>query len=660
MCGISGIVNFGKSNRETEEIVSRMMTMLDHRGPDEAGIYLDRDVCLGHVRLSIVGLDDGTQPIGNHDDTLWIIYNGEAFNYIELKEDLLKKGYAFKTETDTEVVLALYEEYGPGCLEKINGQFAMAIWDTKNRKLFLARDRVGIRPLFHTSRNGKFSFASEIKALFADPEISRAIDIRALSQTLTFWTTITPGTAFENIRELPPGHFMFVSAAGPSEPEAFWTIPSGLPEERWSGSFGEACEELQGLLKDSVRLRLRADVPVGAYLSGGLDSSITTALVANNFNNRLRTFSLGFQENPFDESSFQKDMVDFLGTEHSEIRVTNRHIREDFPQVVWQCEKPLVRTGPVPLFSLSKLVRGSRFKVVLTGEGADEVFGGYNIYKEAKLRHFWARQPDSRWRPLLVQRLYPYIFNDASRANLFLQQFFSVKSGDVADPFFSHQVRWRNSGKNTAFFSEAVRGELSGFDPLSALSPRLPDDFDRRDTFSRAQFLEMEIFLANYLLSSQGDRVGMGNSIELRLPFLDFRIVEFAAKLPAHWKIKGLNEKYILKKAFRDIVPETIRNRPKQPYRAPIKEAFRTDEPGSYVQDLLSEESIKRAGYFDAKKVGLLAKRFAGESKQSSSEVQNMALIGILSTQILHRQFIDEFAPERIKPRALDKAVRKL
>ncbi len=660
MCGISGILNFGKSNRETEEIVSRMMTMLDHRGPDEAGIYLDRDVCLGHVRLSIVGLDCGTQPISNHDDTLWIIYNGEAFNYIELKADLLKKGYVFKTETDTEVVLALYEEYGPGCLEKINGQFAIAIWDTKNKKLFLARDRVGIRPLFYTSRNGKFSFASEIKALFADPEISRTIDIQALSQTLTFWTTITPKTAFENIHELPPGHFMFVSAAGPSEPEAFWSIPSGSLHECWSGSFEEACEELYGLIKDSVRLRLRADVPVGAYLSGGLDSSITTALVANNFNNHLRTFSLGFQENPFDESSYQKDMVDFLGTEHSEIRVTNRHIREDFPQVVWQCEKPLVRTGPVPLFSLSKLVRGSRFKVVLTGEGADEVFGGYNIYKEAKLRHFWAQQPDSRWRPLLVQRLYPYIFNDASRARLFLQQFFSVKPEDLNDPFFSHQVRWRNSGKNTAFFSAAVRDELSGYDPLEAISSRLPGNFSQRDTFSRAQFLEMDIFLSNYLLSSQGDRVGMGNSIELRLPFLDFRVIEFAAKLPAHWKIRGLNEKYILKKAFKDIVPDNIRNRAKQPYRAPIKEAFRTDEPGSYVNDLLSEDSITKAGYFDSKKVGLLGKRFARHSEQPANEVQNMALIGILSTQILHQKFVDEFAPEQIKPRALDKAVRKL
>ncbi|MEZ4600275.1 MAG: asparagine synthase (glutamine-hydrolyzing) [Syntrophotaleaceae bacterium] len=660
MCGISGILNFGKSSRDTEELVARMMTLLDHRGPDEAGIYLDADVCLGHVRLSIVGLGCGTQPISNRDDTLWIIYNGEAFNYIELKEDLLKKGYCFKTETDTEVVLALYEEYGPRCLEKINGQFAIAIWDTRSKKLFLARDRVGIRPLFYTNWNGKFSFASEIKALFVDPDIPRAIDLQALSQIFTFWTTITPKTAFENIQELPPGHFMFVSAAGPSRPEAFWRVPFGRPEEHWTGSFGEACEELHSLLKDSVRLRLRADVPVGAYLSGGLDSSITTALVANNFNNHLKTFSLGFQENPFDESSYQKQMVAFLGTEHSEICVTNRHIREDFPQVIWQCEKPLVRTGPVPLYSLSKLVRDSRFKVVLTGEGADEVFGGYNIYKEAKLRQFWARQPDSKWRPLLVQRLYPYIFNDASRAKLFLQQFFSVKPGDLDDPYFSHQVRWRNSGKNTALFSESVRAELSGYNPLGALASRLPDDFDKRDPFSRAQFLEMDIFLSNYLLSSQGDRVGMGNSIELRLPFLDFRVIEFAAKLPPHWKIKGLNEKYILKETFRNIVPEGIRTRAKQPYRAPIKEAFWTDEPGSYVHELLSEESVSKAGYFDAKKVGLLAKRFAKDAKQPANEVQNMALIGILSTQIMHNRFIEEFSPEQIKPRALDKAVRTL
>ena len=660
MCGIAGIYNINHQSTSSESIVTRMISMLHHRGPDESGLYVDGDICLGHARLSILGLETGTQPISNQTETLWIIYNGEVFNYIELKAELVQKGYRFKTDTDTEVVLALYEEYGASCLEKLNGQFAIAIWDTGKKELFLARDRVGIRPLFYTRKNGKFSFASEIKSIFADPEIFRSIDQEALSQIFTFWATITPKTAFKDIFELPPGHFMTVSDRGVSVPEAYWSIPYAFPDQCWQGTFDAARDQLKELLTDAVRLRLRADVPVGAYLSGGLDSSILTSLIANNFNNHLRTFSLSFQESTFDESQYQNEMVNLLGTEHSEVRVSNQHVRDNFSQVIWQCEKPLSRTGPVPLFSLSKLVRDSQFKVVLTGEGADEVFGGYNIFKEAKLRHFWSRQPDSKWRPLLVERLYPYIFKDPSRASMFLQKFFSVKSEDLADPFFSHQIRWRNSGKNKNFFSKGLQAELSGYDPYASLAERLPKSFNTRDTFSKAQFLEMDIFLSNYLLSSQGDRVGMGNSIELRVPFLDHRVIEFAAKLPAHWKVKGLNEKYILKEAFKDLVPENIRIRPKQPYRAPIKESFLTDDSDSFIQDLLSEDAINRSGYFDAKKVSFLRKKFSKESKQAVNEVQNMALIGILSTQLLHKQFIEDFKPEKIQPTVPDKVVRKI
>lgn len=659
MCGIAGIFNHSVP-AETETLVGRMITALRHRGPDETGIYVDHKVCLGHARLSILGLETGTQPICNQDKSLWIVYNGEAFNYIELREELIRKGYQFCTETDTEVVLALYEEYGSQCLEKINGQFAFAIWDTRTKSLFLARDRVGIRPLFYTQNDGKFSFASEIKAIFADSTVKREIDTEALSQIFTFWTTITPKTAFKDIYELPPGHFMTVTSAGTSEPTAFWAIPYVAEEERWQGTFSEAEEELRSLLKDAVRLRLRADVPVGAYLSGGLDSSILTALIAKNFNNQLRTFSLSFQESPFDESEYQNEMVSYLQTDHSEVRVSNQHVRDNFSQVVWQCEKPLLRTGPVPLFSLSKLVRDSNFKVVLTGEGADEVFGGYNIFKEAKLRNFWARQPDSKWRPLLVERLYPYVFKDPKRARMFLQQFFAVKAGDLDSPYFSHQVRWRNSGKNTNFFSKQIQADLANYDPYSSLTDRIPKSFMEQDNFSKAQFLEMDIFLSNYLLSSQGDRVGMGNSIELRLPFLDRRVIEFAAKLPAHWKIKGLNEKYILKQSFKGMVPERIRTRVKQPYRAPIKESFLADAPDSFVGQMLGEETIAKFGYFDAKKVSILAKRFTADSKYAANEVQNMALIGILSTQLLHQQFIEDFNPETFAPVVPDKMVRNM
>lgn len=658
MCGIAGIINFKTLSPEAETTVARMITLLRHRGPDETGLYVDDSACLGHARLSIVGLSCGTQPIASADGRYWIVYNGEVFNYIELQSELEKKGYRFPTGTDTEVVLALYQELGSDCLQHCNGQFAIAIWDTLKKELFLARDRVGIRPLVYTIHNGQFSFASEIKALFVDPAVPRVVDQEALSQVFTFWTTITPQTAFANVYELPPGHFMYVREDGVFRPEPFWTLPYLAPDQRRHMTFSDAREELAELLKDAISLRLRADVPVGAYLSGGLDSSIITSLIAKNFNNRLRTFSMTFQENPFDESAWQNELVQALGTDHSEISVANEDIRDNLPQVVWHCEKPLLRTGPVPLLSLSKLVRNSHFKVVLTGEGADEVFGGYNIFKEAKLRQFWARQPDSKWRPLLVERLYPYLFKDASRARLFLQQFFSVKDSDVSDPFFSHQVRWRNSGKNRALFSEQLQETLKDYDPFSAVIGRLPPHFHQADMFGRAQFLEMDIFLSNYLLSSQGDRVGMANSIELRLPFLDYRVIEFAAHLPAHWKIKGMNEKYILKETFKDILPASIGKRPKQPYRAPIKEAFPTDEPGSWIAEMLGQKRIRDYGYFDDKKVTLLAKRFGREAKQAASETQNMALMGVLTTQLLHQQYVQDFDPRSIKPATPDRVVR--
>jgi len=658
MCGIAGIYSFKNKKSLTEEILIKMISILRHRGPDETGIYLDNSIGLANARLSIIGLDDGTQPLCNEDSTLWIVYNGEAFNYIELKEELVQRGHRFSTHSDTEVILHLYEEYGPRCLEKINGEFAIAIWDSVKKELFLARDRVGIKPLFFTRAKGKFLFASEIKALFQDPEIAREIAPEALVQIFTYWTTVTPKTAFKGVFELPPGHFMKIDEMGEVSPKPYWRIPYYPAEEQWRGTFDEAQEELRKLLKDSVALRLRADVPVGAYLSGGLDSSVLSSLISRNFDNQLRTFSLSFQEKPFDELTFQKEMVQSLGTEHSQVEISNTQVREKLPQVVWLCEKPLLRTGPVPLYLLSKLARDRKYKVVLTGEGADEVFGGYNIFKEAKLRNFWRKQPDSKCRPMLVERLYPYIFKNPSRTRVFLQQFFSSQPEDVYDPFFSHRPRWKNGEKNISFFSDGVRENLSEYDPYNDLIGRLPESFSDYDVFSKTQFLEMDIFLSNYLLSSQGDRVSMGNSLELRLPYLDYRVIEFAAQIPANWKIKVLNEKYILKQTFQETIPESIRKRAKQPYRAPIREALLTGGPDCYVKTMLSERYLRETGYFNEKKVAHLIAKLAKNSSSPANETQNMALVGILSTQLLHHQYVDEFRPKDSRSLQLNKVVR--
>jgi asparagine synthase (glutamine-hydrolysing) len=637
VCGITGILNLSAQEPPSLEQITAMISPLRHRGPDQSGVYLDDAVALGNLRLSIIGLGDGIQPISNETGKLWIVYNGEAFNYIELKGDLIKKGHHFATGTDTEVLLHLYEEYGANCLGMINGQFALAIWNSEKKELFLARDRVGIRPLYYTCSAGRLLFASEIKAILA-VDAPRHIDLEALSQVFTFWTTLPGRTVFQGVQEVPPGHYLLVKDAR-IDPKPYWSIPFYPPEERLN-SLGEAAEQLRELLNDAVRLRLRADVPVGAYLSGGLDSSIIAMLISRNCQSHLKTFSLGFQAAPFDETSFQRDLIGYLGTDNRQVSISNAEIREFFPDTLWHCEKPMLRTAPVPMFLLSQLVQSEGYKVVLSGEGADEIFGGYNIYKEAKIRDYWARQPASERRPLLLERLYPYVFQNPARGRSYLRDFFAVQPHEPEQPYFSHKIRWEHSRRNLGFFSDDYRAALCAYDPMQELAGWLPEDFSRRDILSRAQLLEMELFLANFLLSSQGDRVGMAHSVEMRHPFLDYRVIDFAFRLPSRWKIRGLNEKYLLKRAFSGQIPESIVQRDKQPYRAPIRELFYSQAPADYADDLLSEERLREYGYFNAKKVSRLYGKFRAAGSDFASEFENMALVGTLSTQLLHQQFV--------------------
>lgn len=654
MCGIVGVINY---SNDPEKFITEMIASIQYRGPDEAGIYIDTSIALGHCRLSIIGLDDGSQPISNEDGTLWVVYNGEIFNYPELKSDLQKKGHLFSTHTDTEVLVHLYEEYGKAFLPMLNGQFAFAIWDSTKKKLFLARDRVGIRPLFYYQSANKYIFASEIKAIFTERTAQREIDPQSLQQIFTYWTTLTPRTTFKNIFELPPGHFQIVKNGQIVEQSLFWSIPYYSPENSFSGTLNDAVEETSALLNDAIRIRLRADVPVGAYLSGGLDSSIITSLISRNFNNKLRTFSIGFKEADFDETPYQRNLVDYLGTDHTELLISNQNIRATLPKVVWHAEKPLLRTAPVPMFLLARLVRENNFKVVLTGEGADEVFGGYDIFKEAKIRQFWGKYPESTSRPRLLEKLHPYIFKDPARSRMILQKFYGVSNVDLNDPCFSHRIRWDNTSKNMMFFSDNLIAELSGYSTESELLKRFPDHFSSRDALSKSQFLEMDVFLSNYLLSSQGDRVAMGNSIELRVPFLDYRVIDFAMKLPPKWKIRGLNEKYILKKAFADKIPEQIIKRPKQPYRAPIRELFFSGK-SDYTDELLSKNYLEKTGYFNISKTSNLIDKYKKTDRVIASETQNMAIIGILTTQILHHQFIDHFTLRQGKTINLTKHIR--
>jgi len=637
MCGIVGVVKT-KEEPVDRELLERMVAMVRHRGPDETGIYTDCKAGLGHARLSIIDVRCGQQPMCTDDGSLCITFNGEIFNYLELREELIAKGHTFATHSDTEVLLKMYQEYGPGCLNKLNGQWAFGIWDKKARTLFLSRDRLGVRPVVYTQCAGMFLFASEVKALFANPSVVRRVDFKALDELFTFWFPLPPRTFFEDIFELPPGHSL-TWKDGKIKVERYWGLdynpdPVGLRSEQ------EYAEELWSLLNDAVRLRLRSEVPVATYLSGGLDSSVVTAIVKKITSQHLRSFSVAFDDAEFDESSYQNEVVRHVGTEHQQVRCSLADIAQVFPDVIWHTEKPILRTAPAPLFMLSRLVRESGFKVVLTGEGSDEILGGYDIFKEAKIRAFCAVDLNSRIRPLLLRRLYPYLTSVQSQSDAYLRAFFRVSQSDLDSPFFSHLPRWELTSRLKIFFSEGARQEMNGNEPLSELALKLPSDFSRWDRFLRAQYLETMYLLPAYILSSQGDRVGMAHSVEIRLPFLDYRVVAFASKLPPTLKMRILNEKYLLKRCAADCIPASVRNRHKQPYRAPDGDSFYRQK-ADYVEELLSPGRLARDGIFDAARVSRLVSKF--RSGQAIGIKDNMALVGILSTQLTVDQFILQF-----------------
>jgi asparagine synthase (glutamine-hydrolysing) len=640
MCGIVGTLNLTRQQPVEEANLRQMLAMIRHRGPDEFGIYLDANVGLGNARLSIIDLASGQQPITNEDETLWIVYNGEIFNYIELRPELEARGHRFATNTDTEVILHLYEDYGPACLDHLNGQFAIAIWDSRCRRLFLARDRIGIRPLHYAQRGGVLLFASEIKALLADPRLSAEIDPISLDQVFTFWSPLSPRTILRDVFEVPPGHYL-IAQDGYIEIHRYWGVQFPTRPPTKARSVDEAAEELRALLIDATRLRLRADVPVGAYLSGGLDSSTITALIRTQTNNHLETFSIAFNDPAFDESTHQYRMAQFLGTDHHVLYCDHTDIGLAFPDVIWHTEMPMIRSAPAPLFLLSRLVNQHNLKVVLTGEGADEFLGGYNIYKEAKARRFWAKNPGSTIRPLLLRRLYPYVSNLASGGDAYLTAFFKERLTDVDAPDYSHLIRWRNTARLKRFFSNEVKAALAerNGSPIGQVS--LAEAFNSWEPLARAQYLEISIFLSQYLLSAQGDRVAMAHSVEGRMPFLDYRVMEFCNQLPPTFKLRGLTEKYLLKRAVADLLPEETWRRAKRPYRAPIHRSFFNESTPDYVRELLAPEDVERRGLFNPRATTHLTGKIEGGIQPGESD--DMALVGILSSQLVHRLFVEDF-----------------
>ena len=643
MCGIAGVYNYPLSDESSYEIpMKRMLSVIQHRGPDETGIYLGEKIGLGSVRLSIVDLSTGQQPLSDASGNYWIVYNGEVFNYPELRADLEKKGVKFKTSCDTEIVVQMYAMYGAGCLKYFNGQFAFCIWDKSKQELFLARDRVGIRPLYYWSQNQSFAFCSEIKGIFTLDKVERVLDPESLAQVFTFWTTLTPNTPFKGIYELPPGHHMHVKD-GNIRIERYWSMEFPSKNNSNNTSVTQKVEELEDLLKDEVRIRLRADVPVGAYLSGGLDSSVTTSLIHEIDPGVLNTFSIGFKDKVFDETAYQQECATYFNTRHTAFECTSDEIAGQFEKTIWHTEFPLLRTSPTPMFLLSKKVRENNIKVVITGEGADEILAGYNIFKESKIRRFWSKEPDSAFRPKLLSKLYPYLPMMKDSNTLALKMFFGYKLGDTDDPLYSHLLRWHNTSRIKTYFSKDFTSSIKEYDPLINVYSSLPENFMSWSDLAKSQYLESAIFMSGYLLSSQGDRMGMGNSVEGRYPFLDYRLIEFSAKLPDRYKLNCLNEKFLLKKMSVGRIPESITRRSKQAYRAPIASSFFSANAPASINEILSENRINEFGIFDPVKVQSLITKI--KNKISISEMDQMAIAGILSTQLLYNLFIANKIP---------------
>lgn len=646
MCGIAGIYNYHSDKENSLELsVKKMLSVIRHRGPDETGLYLNENFCMGNVRLSIIDIASGQQPLSDESGNYWIVYNGEIFNYPELRDEIVKKGITLKTHCDTEVLVQMYALYGSGCLKYLNGQFAFCIWDKKKKEMFFARDRVGIRPLFYWRQGGAFAFCSEIKGLFTLSHVDKTINPESLAQVFTFWTTISPNTAFKNIYELPPGHYMTVNDSE-IKIERYWSQEFPGNERSASRDFDSAVEEFTDLINDAVRIRLRADVPVAAYLSGGLDSSVTTSLIHKINPENLNTFSIGFKDKEFDETAYQMEASRYFNTNHSAFECTSSEIAEQFANTIWYSEIPILRTSPTPMYLLSKKVRENNIKVVITGEGADEILAGYNIFKESKIRRFWANQPDSVSRPKLLSKLYSYIPSIKDSNNIALKMFFGYKLTETDNPLYSHLLRWHNTSRLRSYFSEELTQILKSYSPVDLVYPQLPENFSNWSGLAKSQYLESTIFMSGYLLSSQGDRMGMANSVEGRYPFLDYRVIEFCNGLPDSFKLNCLNEKFLLKKMSSGIIPESITKRPKQAYRAPIASSFFNADAPDYVEDLLSDETLKSFGLFDPGKVRSLVTKVKGN--QNVSEIDQMAIAAILSTQLLYKMFIIDPVPTDI------------
>lgn len=632
MCGIAGIYGFDGNQDNRSETLIKMLSAMEHRGPDGWGYYVSPEIALGQTRLSIVDLSTGDQPMFTEENV--IIFNGEIYNYIELKAELEKEGIKFQTTCDTEVLLKCYEFYGRACFEKFNGQFAVLIWNKKKKELIIARDRFGVRPLYILNHKNQLYFASEMKAFDQIRDYQREFDHKRLYEHCLLWNTYGDYTVYKDIKSLPAGSLAIYKDGKKVKEERYYEI-GRITGPKFS-SYRDAEDAFKSIMDDAVKLRLRSDVPVGAYLSGGIDSSVILHLIKNHTNNKFKTFSITFEDKEYDETIYQMDMVRHVNSEHHSVNITYEKIDRAFPAAVYHFERPVFRTAPIPLFLLSEIVRENNIKVVLTGEGADEILWGYDSYKELKLLDFWSKYPESKIRPQLIKRLYPHLshYNDESQygmMRMFYEDFLKEYNNELA----SLNIRIHNNKILQNYFDKEYNIEFDKGGLIQELRKWLPENYDSFSLLQKNQYLEMRTLLSGYLLSSQGDRMSMAHSVEGRYPFLDHRVVDMLFTMKETYKLNGFNQKYLLKKSFQNHIPYSITNRAKRPYMAPDLRSFIIN--GKMTENtafFLSEDLLKDYQIFNPKWVQRFLNKFTNGIPDSIGYRDNMIITFILSTQI--------------------------
>jgi asparagine synthase (glutamine-hydrolysing) len=624
VCGITGILEFGRGpGRIESETLARMRDTLVHRGPDDSGLYVspDRRVGLGHRRLSIIDLSpSGRQPMSNEDGTVWITFNGEIYNHLDLRRDLERRGHVYRSRTDSETLVHLYEEEGPEMVRRIEGDFAFAIWDAKERRLFMARDRLGVKPLYYAILPGLLLFGSEIKAILAHPKMARQIDRAALYHYLTFVAAPAPRTLFQGVRKLPPATRVVVEADGQVRSDIYWDpLQAEADEVARSGDPARIAGRVRDLLADAIEKRMMSDVPFGVFLSGGLDSSANVALMSRLMDRPVRTFSVGFRDHPsYNEFEHARKVAERYRTEHHEVEIGWRDLLEAMPALVFHQDEPLADWVCLPLHFVSALARRHGTTVIQVGEGSDEQFFGYEGYRRAYLSHL------GRFRRL--QRLPRPVLRGAYTAARGLARMLH-RGGDRLEMlrkaaaeealFWGGAIAWTEDDKRR-LLSPGARAALEGLNSHDVVA-----DHDRHvsrvmpgaDFGQRMIYLELKNRLAELLLM-RVDKITMASSIEARVPFLDHRLVEFSMQVPTDEKLRDGRTKSILKRAMEGILPDEIIHRPKQGFGAPVSEWFRGELYKPAVEGVLGSR-LRGEGFFDYDHVrALFEDHRAGRSDQ--------------------------------------------